>query len=63
MLCGLLAWPVLVLHNGPGWQAAAVACLLGAAAIGLPLASIYDVIRAVRAPSAGNQSSNWLMLM
>lgn len=61
MLCALHAGPVLVLrHNGPGWEALTPAGLLVAAAIGLPLASASDVMRA-RAQSAGPTRHYWYM--
>jgi len=64
MLCVLHAWPVLVLrHNGPGWEALTVAGLLIAAAIGLPLASGRDVIRALPAQSAGPTRHYWYMFL
>jgi hypothetical protein len=62
MLCVLHAWPVVVLrHNGPDWEALTVAGSLVAVAVGLPLASGSDVLRALPAPFAGRTRHYWYM--
>ncbi len=62
MLCVLHAWPVVVLrHNGPDWEALTVTGLLVALAVGLPLASGFDVMRALPTPSAGRTRHYWYL--
>ena len=62
MLCVLHAWPVLVLrHNGPDWVALTLAGLLIALGVGLPFASGFNVMRALRAPSVGRARHYWYL--
>jgi hypothetical protein len=64
MLCGLLAWPVVVLwRNGPGWEASTMAGLLVAVVIGLWLASASEVLRALSAASVEHKRHYLFMLL